>query len=88
MLGNVLKSARAAQVSVFIVRAFMKLREILASNAELAQRFEELEKRIEKKMATQDQAIAEVLQAIRLLMKPALPKRRPIGFTANLEESS
>lgn len=46
----------------------------------------QLEARIEKKLVTHDDAIAAMLSAIRQLMNPPPPKRRPIGFTANLDE--
>jgi hypothetical protein len=70
------------------VRAFVKLRELLASNRELARRFEQLEARLEKKLTEHDKAIAAILSAIRELMNPPEPKRRGIGFTADLEEKS
>jgi hypothetical protein len=70
------------------VRAFVKLRELLASNRELARRFEQLEARLEKKLTEHDKAIAAILSAIRELMNPPTPKSRPIGFTADLEEKS
>ncbi|HVW69475.1 MAG TPA: hypothetical protein VHB68_10900 [Steroidobacteraceae bacterium] len=60
----------------------------MVSNKELARRLDELEARIEKKLATHDQAIAAMLSAIRQLMNPPPPKRRPIGFTADLEGKS
>ena len=85
---NVLNSERAIQMGVFVVRAFVKLREVLASNQELAKRLEELEARIQKKLTGHDQAIAAILSAIRQLMNPPAPTRRPIGFTADLEKKS
>jgi hypothetical protein len=60
----------------------------LASNKELARRLDALEARIEKKLTTHDQAIAAMLSAIRHLLNPPRPKRRPIGFTADLEEKA
>lgn len=85
---NVLNSPRAVAMGVYVVRAFVKLRELLASNKELARRLDELETRIEKKLATHDEAIAAILSAIRQLMNPPAPRRRPIGFTADLGEKS
>lgn len=82
---NVLNSARAIEMSVYVVRAFVQLRELLASNAELARRLDELEARIEKKLTRHDEAIAAMLSAIRQLMNPPAGKRRGIGFTADLE---
>lgn len=88
MAATVLNSPRAVEMSIYVVRAFVKLRELLASNKELARRFDELEARIEKKLATHDEAIAAILSAIRQLMIPPAPKRRPIGFTADLGEKN
>jgi hypothetical protein len=56
MAATVLNSPRAVEMSVYVVRAFVKLRELLVSNKELARRLDELEARIEKKLATHDQA--------------------------------
>ena len=76
MAATVLNSARAIEVSVYVVRAFVHLREMIATNKELAKKFEELERRID----THDQAIAGILQAIRQLMSLPEPKKRLIGF--------
>ncbi len=84
MLSSVLGSERAIAVNIEIMRAFVRMRELLASNKELAHRIDELEARIEKNLATHDEAIAAILSAIRQLMNPPAPKRRPIGFTADL----
>ena len=73
MLANVLNSERAAQTSVQVVRAFVRLRQLLSSNAELARKLESLE----KKYDTQFRA---VFDAIRKLMTTEPPKRREIGF--------
>jgi len=81
MLSSVLRSARAIAVNVEIMRAFVRLREMIATNRELAKRLDELEARIEKKLATHDQAIVGILEAIRELMRPPeSTKKRPIGF--------
>ena len=84
MAATILSSARAVETSVYIVRAFVRLRELLTSNKELSCRFAQLEARLKNKIADHDEAIAAILSAIRLLMNPPLPKRRGIGFTANL----
>jgi len=87
MAAMILNSPRAVETSVYVVRAFVKLRELLASNRELARRFEQLEARVEKLVA-HDQALGVILSAIRKLMPPPPepPKNRPIGFTADLED--
>jgi hypothetical protein len=88
MAATVLISPRAVEMSIYVVRAFIQLRELIGSNKNLARRLDPLEARIEKKLATNDNAIAAMLSAIRQLMNPPPPKRRPIGFTANLNEKS
>lgn len=77
---NVLNSPQAAELGVYVVRAFVRLRELLASNKELAQRLDELEQRIERKMETHDQAITGLINTLRQMMTPPKPKKRPIGF--------
>jgi ORF6N domain len=86
MAATILNSSRAVEMSVYVVRAFVHLRELLASNKELARRFAQLETRLDKKLTTHDEAITAILSAIRQLMHPPVPKRRPIGFTANIDE--
>jgi phage regulator Rha-like protein len=86
MAATILNSPHAIEMSVHIVRAFVQLREMLASNKELARRFAQLETRLDKKLTTHDEAIAAILSAIRQLMHTPVPKRRPIGFTADLRQ--
>jgi ORF6N domain len=86
MAASVLNTARAIEVSVYVVRAFVKLRELLVSHKELAKRLDELEARIEQRLTTHDQAIAGILEAIRELMRPPETKKRPIGFVAPQEK--
>jgi hypothetical protein len=86
MLSSVLRSDRAIAVNIQIMRAFVHLRGLLASNSELARRFAQLESRLDKKITEHDEAIAAILSAIRELMNPPLSRRRPIGFTANLDD--
>ena len=79
MLGNVLKSERAVEVSLMVVRAFVHLRELVSGNKELAQKLNQLE----RKVGAHDRAIAELINAIRELMMPLEPKKkRPIGFAS------
>ena len=73
MLSSVLRSKRAIQVNVEIVRTFVRLRQLLASNAQLARKLEALEKKY-------DAQFKVVFDAIRQLMSPAEPKKRKIGF--------
>lgn len=77
MAAAVLDSERAVQVSLHVVRAFVQLREMLSSNRKLALKMNEMERRL----ATHDRTIAELIEAIRRLMTPPEPKKkRPIGF--------
>lgn len=80
MLSSVLNSERAIAVNIEIMRAFVRMRELLATNKELANQLDELE----RKVSTHDQAIVGILKAIRELMNP--PTTRAIGFTANLNK--
>lgn len=81
MAAMVLNSARATEVSVYVVRAFVEQRDLLLAHKELARRLEQLESRIERKLEAQDETIVEILAAIRQLMAPPPPaRRRPIGF--------
>lgn len=83
MAATILNSPRAVEMSLYVVRAFVKLRELLISNRELARRLDELE----RKLSTHDQAITGILKTIRELMRPQPePKRRGIGFTADFDE--
>ena len=81
MAAMVLNSPRATEVSVYVVRAFVQLRDTLVAHKELAKRLDELDARIERKLVTHDQTIAGILDAIRALMAPPeSAKRRRIGF--------
>jgi len=86
MAATVLNSPRAVEMSVYVVRAFVRLREVLASNANLASKLEALEKSVATLDARTRRQCEEVYGAIRALMAPTSTKARPIGFTANLNE--
>jgi len=86
MAATVLSSARATEVSVYVVRAFVQLRDMLVAHKVLAKRLDELEARIERKLSTHDHTIANILEAIRQLMTPPEPKKRPIGFVIPKEK--
>src|SRR5437867_10807722 len=76
MLSSVLNSDRAIRVNIAIMRAFVKLRQMLGVNRELARKFSELERRVGK----HDEEIAGILEAIRRLMAPPDKPGREIGF--------
>lgn len=73
MLSSVLRSERAVQVNIEIMRAFVRLREIMATHGDLIQRLNEIEKKY-------DGQFKVVFDVIRQLMKPAEPNKRKIGF--------
>ena len=76
MAATVLNSERAVEMSGFVVRAFVRLREMLATNHQLASKIDELEQRLD----THDASIQELIEAIRELMAPEPAKGRRIGF--------
>ncbi len=75
MLSSVLNSERAVRVNIEIMRTFVRLRQMLASNAELARKMEDLERKYDRQFKV-------VFDAIRQLMTPVEPKRKQIGFHA------
>jgi hypothetical protein len=79
MLANVLNSERAAKTSVQVVRVFVRLRQLLSSNAELARKLEAMEKKY-------DAQFKVVFDAIRQLMSPPETKRREIGFHVKYDD--
>ena len=76
MLSSVLRSKRAVQVNIAVIRAFVKLRQILSTHKELAYKLKELERKIEK----HDKEIKDIFEAIRQLMSPPEEPKRRIGF--------
>jgi hypothetical protein len=76
MAASVLNMEKAVQISVFVVRAFVKLREMLSTHKELAHKLAELE----RKLQNHDESISSLVVAIRQLMATPEPKKRPIGF--------
>jgi hypothetical protein len=76
MLASVLNSPKAVEASVYVVRAFVRLREIISSNSELARKLAELE----RKVAGHDSDIKSLIAAIRQLMAPPKKPGRQIGF--------
>jgi hypothetical protein len=73
MLSSVLNSERAIQVNIEIIRAFVKLRQMLASSAKLSRRLDELESKYDRQFRV-------VFDAIRKLMVPPVRDRKEIGF--------
>jgi hypothetical protein len=85
MLASVLRSERAVQLNIEIVRTFVRLRRVLAANADLARRLDEVESRL----GNHDEQFVQLIRAIRELMQPAAPpKRRRIGFHQSADDPS
>ena len=79
MLSSVLRSARAVAANIAIMRAFVRLRDLVSANAELTKKLDELERRV----SGHDQAITNIVHAIRELASPPDPRpRRSIGFVS------
>jgi len=81
MLSSVLKSERAAQVNVLIMRAFVRMREVLAGQKDLVKKLEELE----KKYQTHDTEIQAIFGALKRLIQVPAPAHRRIGFVAEAQ---
>jgi hypothetical protein len=91
MLSSVLKSERAVQINILIMRAFVKLRAFVASNEALSRHLDEIEARLsrelaghDRKLSTHEQAITGILKTLRGLMDP--PQVRAIGLTADISK--
>jgi hypothetical protein len=82
MLSSVLRSERAVQINIAIIRAFVKLRELLVTHRELAHKMEELE-RVQSEHAAHISAIYEIVDQ---LTAPEVPTSRPIGFVTGDEK--
>jgi hypothetical protein len=91
MLSSVLNSERAVQINILIMRAFVKLRVLHATNEELARHLDDVEARLteeltrhDQKLSSHEQAITGILNALRGLLNP--PQVRAIGFTADFSK--
>jgi phage regulator Rha-like protein len=82
MLATILNSAVAIQASIQVVRAFVRLREFLAANKELARKLKNLEKKID----TQDEKIYTIFEALKQLMQPTQKQKGKIGFKRDQEK--
>ena len=76
MLSSVLRSERAVQVNIAIMRAFVKLRELMTTHRELSDKITALE----RKYDAHDEQIRKIFEAIRLLLTPPIKAKRPVGF--------
>jgi hypothetical protein len=82
MAASVLNSKRAVEMSVYVVRAFVQLRDLLSSQKVLAEQVAKLERRV----GHHDNSLAEIIDALRNLMERPAPAKRSIGFTAKWGE--
>ena len=87
MAATVLNAPRAVEVSVYVVRAFIRLRELAATHSELTKRLDELEQKTEVMAMRQETftrstriQLKQIFDALRELMTPPDPEKRPIGF--------
>jgi len=76
MAANILNSVKAVEMSIFVVRAFIRLREVLSTHKQLSDKLSELE----RKLLSHDHDIGVLMQAIRNLMSPPVQNKRKIGF--------
>lgn len=93
MAANLLSSPRAIEVSVYVVRAFVRMRELAATHGDLAKRLAELEDKTEALAMSHDtfsrntrNQLKQVFDALRELMTPPDPPNRPIGFVTPNEK--
>lgn len=86
MAANILSSARAVEMSVYVVRAFVKMRSVLAEHKDLARELAEVESKLTERLDAHELAIIDVLRRIMLLLDPPPPPPGPpvrkIGFRA------
>jgi hypothetical protein len=88
MTANVLNSLQAVRMSVFVVRAFVKMRELLGGTEDLARQLKALEARLTARLDGHEAAIVDVLQRLMRLLEPPPepePPRRQIGFHARTD---
>ena len=88
MAATILSSPRAIEMSVYVVRAFVRFREAFATDASLARKLRALERSLMAANAQTQRQFREVYEAIRLLQPSAAGRRRPIGFTRDLDEDT
>jgi hypothetical protein len=86
MVATILSSPRAVQMSVYVVRAFVKFREALASSTSLARKLRELERALVAANVSTQRQFRDVYAAIRSLQTGPETRRRPIGFTRDLND--
>lgn len=95
MAATILNSPRAIEVALYVVRAFVRLRELAMTHGDLAKRLDELERKTEALSISHDEfsrttrhQLKQVFDALRQLMAPPEPPKRPIGFLAKDDAES
>ena len=78
MAASVLNSTQAVEMSIFVVRAFVRMRQALATNQRIIAKLNDLE----RKVGDHDNEIEDIIRAVRELMRPPAPGGRKIGFEA------
>ena len=86
MAATLLNSPRAIEMSVYVVRAFVRLRQLVQANADLARKLAALERSVARLDTSTRTEFEDVYAAIKALMAQPPTRRRPIGFTVDLEE--
>ena len=80
MLSGVLRSERAIAVNIEIMRAFVELRRAAGSFEALQKRLDQLELDVGARLSEHDEQLRQIFEALRQLIDPPVPSRRPIGF--------
>jgi hypothetical protein len=83
MAANILNSPAAVRMSIFVVRAFLKMRSFLADNKEFVSELADLEKKLTERLDTHEVAIVDIIRRLMKLLEPpppSPPPRKPIGF--------
>jgi hypothetical protein len=86
MLSSVLRSKTAIAVNIEIMRAFVELRRVVGSYAELERRLEQLERNTDERLGGHDEQLAQIFEALRHLMPPPSKPKRPVGFRIREED--
>jgi hypothetical protein len=86
MAATLLNSPKAIEMSVYVVRAFVRLRQLVQANADLARKLGAIERSVARLDSSTRAQFEDVYSAIKALMDAPIAKRRPIGFTVNLED--
>lgn len=85
MLSSVLRSRHAVAINIQIMRAFVRLRQLLSAHKDLADRIAKLEQKMAQRDATVDQQIQQIFGLLNQLFNPPDPPRKPIGFHTEYE---